>query len=227
MAEISPTGEKFVIAARVSGAAKTAFPGAPIKTGKINVVVMADSDIFDDRFWVHVQNALGKKIAAPFADNGAFVLNAVENLIGLGRSHHPAHARERASARSPSCARSRQDAQSQFQAEGEGAAAASDRDAAAPARARAGRRARSRARLGLTPRSRPRSSSFRKRPDRHPHPAARRAAQSAQGHRRAWRACSPSSTSRWCRSWSRSSRWCSSGLRRRAARAPWRCGWLR
>jgi len=85
MDQIQPTGEKFVIAARVSGEAKTAFPAtAHIKSGKINVVVMADSDIFDDRFWVRVQNVLGKKIAAPFADNGAFVMNAVENLMGSG-----------------------------------------------------------------------------------------------------------------------------------------------
>ena len=85
MAEIQPTGEKLTIAARVSGEAKTAFPAtARIKTGKINVVVMADTDIFDDRFWVQVQNVLGKKIAAPFADNGAFVVNAVENLMGSG-----------------------------------------------------------------------------------------------------------------------------------------------
>lgn len=85
MNEILPTGEKFVIAARVSGEAKTAFPAsAKIKSGKINVIVMADSDIFDDRFWVRVQNVLGKKIAAPFADNGGFVLDAVENLMGSG-----------------------------------------------------------------------------------------------------------------------------------------------
>jgi len=85
MDEIMPTGEKFTIAARVSGDAKTAFPAtAKVKSGKINVVVMADSDIFDDRFWVRVQNVLGRKIAAPFADNGAFVLNAVENLTGSG-----------------------------------------------------------------------------------------------------------------------------------------------
>jgi ABC-type uncharacterized transport system involved in gliding motility auxiliary subunit len=85
MSQVIPTGEKFVIAARVSGEAKTAFPAtASVKAGKINVVVMADSDIFDDRFWVRVQNVLGKKIAAPFADNGAFVMNAVENLMGSG-----------------------------------------------------------------------------------------------------------------------------------------------
>ncbi len=43
---------------------------------------MADSDIFDDRFWVHVDDLYGKRIAAPFADNAAFILNAVGNLTG-------------------------------------------------------------------------------------------------------------------------------------------------
>ena len=65
-------------------------PPAPLppqikeSTGPINVVIMADSDIFDDRFWVHVENLYGKRVASPFADNGAFVLNAVENLMGSG-----------------------------------------------------------------------------------------------------------------------------------------------
>ncbi len=77
MGAINPTGERFVIAARVSGPARTAFPSgppAPLTTagqpppaplppqikdsaGPINVIVMADADIFDifdDRFWVHV-----------------------------------------------------------------------------------------------------------------------------------------------------------------------------
>ncbi len=85
MGQILPTGRKYAIAARVSGEARTAFPAtAKIKSGRINVIVVADSDIFDDRFWVRVQNMLGKKIAAPFADNGGFVLNAVENLMGSG-----------------------------------------------------------------------------------------------------------------------------------------------
>jgi ABC-type uncharacterized transport system involved in gliding motility auxiliary subunit len=92
MAQIEPSGERYTIAARVSGPVKTAFPaGLPggktagqlkMSKGPINVIVMADSDIFDDKFWVHVENLYGKKLAAPFADNAAFVLNAVENLTG-------------------------------------------------------------------------------------------------------------------------------------------------
>jgi ABC-type uncharacterized transport system involved in gliding motility auxiliary subunit len=88
---ITPTGKQYVIAARISGPAKTAFPDGPpagdaqpeVKSAKdINVVVMADTDILDDRFWVRVGNLYGRQIAAPFADNGAFVENAVENLMG-------------------------------------------------------------------------------------------------------------------------------------------------
>jgi ABC-type uncharacterized transport system involved in gliding motility auxiliary subunit len=103
MAAINPTGERTTIAARLSGHAATAFPhGAPIdmtpnpagapapapfpaqvkEARAIDVVVMADSDIFDDRFWVHLDNLYGKRVAAPFADNGAFVLDAIENLTG-------------------------------------------------------------------------------------------------------------------------------------------------
>jgi len=104
MSQIRPSGEAFAIAARISGPAETAFPNGPPapmtspgqapasprspqitkSVGPINVVIMADSDIFDDRFWVRVVNLYGKRIATPFADNGAFVLNAVENLMGSG-----------------------------------------------------------------------------------------------------------------------------------------------
>ena len=43
---------------------------------------MADSDIWDDRFWVHISDQTGRPVAEPFADNGAFILNAVESLTG-------------------------------------------------------------------------------------------------------------------------------------------------
>ena len=91
VSSIVPTGKRYTIAARISGPAETAFPngapsvgGAPeIKSAKhVNIVVMADTDIFDDLFWVRVENVLGRQVAAPFADNAAFVLNAVENLMG-------------------------------------------------------------------------------------------------------------------------------------------------
>lgn len=87
---IAPSGQEYIIAARLTGPAKTAYPnGAPqgaagtqVKAGNINVIVMADTDIFDDRFWVRIENMFGKQVAAPFANNDAFVLNAIENLTG-------------------------------------------------------------------------------------------------------------------------------------------------
>ncbi|HTT83509.1 MAG TPA: Gldg family protein [Rhizomicrobium sp.] len=106
MNQVEPTGRRYTIAARISGPVKTAFPDGPptlktasdppaktaqppsrapqIKVSKepINVIIMADSDIFDDRFWVHLESLYGHRLATPFADNGAFVLNSVENLTG-------------------------------------------------------------------------------------------------------------------------------------------------
>jgi len=93
MAEIAPSGEQYIIAARLSGPAKTAFPGGPPigaagpqakEAGNIGVIVMADTDVFDDHMWVRIQDLFGKQVAAPFANNDAFVINAVENLIGSG-----------------------------------------------------------------------------------------------------------------------------------------------
>ena len=89
-----PGGKKLLLAARISGPVKTAFPnGAPEGVEKsanylkesqapINVIVVADTDMLDDKFWVNVQNFFGQRIAVPRANNGAFVANALENLSG-------------------------------------------------------------------------------------------------------------------------------------------------
>ncbi|HZQ39890.1 MAG TPA: Gldg family protein [Rhizomicrobium sp.] len=84
MEAVRPTGVRYALAARITGMAKTAFPKAPgaVQNGHVQLVIMADSDIWDDRFWVHVNDQLGRTVAEPFADNGAFILNAVENLTG-------------------------------------------------------------------------------------------------------------------------------------------------
>ena len=51
-------------------------------TDKLNVIVVADTDILTDRLWVQVQNFFGQTIASPWAINGDFVLNSVDNLLG-------------------------------------------------------------------------------------------------------------------------------------------------
>jgi len=84
MEAVRPTGVRYALAARITGVAKSAFPKGPgaVRNGHVQLVIVADSDLWDDRFWVHVNNQLGRSVATPFADNGAFILNAVENLTG-------------------------------------------------------------------------------------------------------------------------------------------------
>jgi ABC-type uncharacterized transport system involved in gliding motility auxiliary subunit len=48
----------------------------------INIVVVADTDMLDDRFWMQSQDFFGQRVAIPTANNGDFVANAVEVLAG-------------------------------------------------------------------------------------------------------------------------------------------------
>jgi len=85
-----PTGEKYIIAARITGPADSAFPdgieGVETEVVKhsdeINVIVVADTDMLSDRLWVQVQNFFGQRLASPFADNSDFVINTLDNLSG-------------------------------------------------------------------------------------------------------------------------------------------------
>jgi len=86
--------EKLTLAARITGKFKTAFPnGAPegakpqgevLKESKEdgNIIVFADADMLEDRFWVNVQNFFGQRVAIPRANNGVLVINALDNLGG-------------------------------------------------------------------------------------------------------------------------------------------------
>ena len=123
--DFAPTGEEYVIAARLSGHFPSAFPEGPPETSDAgdeaeedqdapaeaaspeenedgdgasggetapahiaeateaaNVIVVADVDLLSDRMWVQVQNFFGQQIANAFADNGTFVINALESLSG-------------------------------------------------------------------------------------------------------------------------------------------------
>jgi gliding motility-associatede transport system auxiliary component len=70
-------------AAKPDGQESSAAP-AQIKSAAqpINVIVVADTDILDDRFWVQVQDFFGQRVAIPSAGNGDFVTNAVDVLSG-------------------------------------------------------------------------------------------------------------------------------------------------
>jgi len=99
LAGFKPEGGPRVIAARVHGVLKSAFTGPPPEpAGKTrpadfpaykaqtdqpaNMVVVADSDILADRFWVRIADFFGQQTATPFSDNGPFVANLVGTLAG-------------------------------------------------------------------------------------------------------------------------------------------------
>jgi ABC-type uncharacterized transport system involved in gliding motility auxiliary subunit len=99
LANFKPDGVKRVIAARVRGVLKSAFTGPPDlpkgttrpanfpaykaqTDGPANMVVVADSDILTDRFWVNSQDFFGQQDATPFSDNGPFVANLIGTLSG-------------------------------------------------------------------------------------------------------------------------------------------------
>jgi len=88
-----------VIAARITGDVETAFPdGPPLddqekrgpgnpdhlakSKGPINLIVVADTDILADRFWVRMQRFLDMQVPNPFANNADFLINAIDNLGG-------------------------------------------------------------------------------------------------------------------------------------------------
>ncbi len=89
LAELEPTGARYVLAARISGPASTAFaegiegrePGLQ-SAENINVIVVADTDMLSDRMWVQVQDFFGQRLPQPWADNGSFTINALDNLSG-------------------------------------------------------------------------------------------------------------------------------------------------
>lgn len=112
LATYRPGGQVLTLAARLTGNVKTAFPdGPPVEkketekpgaaskdaptkqppapaswlkesTKPINVIVVADADLLNDRFWVTTQDFMGQQVATPSAGNGDFVMNALDNLAG-------------------------------------------------------------------------------------------------------------------------------------------------
>jgi ABC-type uncharacterized transport system involved in gliding motility auxiliary subunit len=113
-----PDGERFTLAARVSGKPKSAFSAKPelatppaeqpaLATATkhlteaqtaVNIVLIADTDFLQDRFWVQVQDFQGQRVAIPDAANGSLLSNAVDNLSG---SNDLISVRSRASASRP------------------------------------------------------------------------------------------------------------------------------
>jgi len=100
LANFDPTGDVYTMAARVTGTLHSAFPDGPpvdkdsqqpvappdqqLKTSSkpANIVVVADTDMLYDRFWVQISGFYGKPIAKPISNNADLLVNAVEQLGG-------------------------------------------------------------------------------------------------------------------------------------------------
>lgn len=118
LSQYKPGPDRYTIAGLLTGQVKTAFPdgrpplpedveadpNASFETvraesdGPIEVIVVADTDLLTDRFWVQFANIGGRRVAVPGAGNGAFVANAFDALTGssallelrgLGSSYRP------------------------------------------------------------------------------------------------------------------------------------------
>ena len=84
-------GKELVMAARVSGPLKSAFGDAApagVETGTAHLkesaqpaqlIVIADTDLLDDRNWLSM---MGRQVAVPVADNANLVANALDYLVG-------------------------------------------------------------------------------------------------------------------------------------------------
>ena len=86
--DFKATGLVYPVAVRITGSATSQYPvtvdgdDSVLNTGHLNVIVVADTDILTDRLWVQLQDFFGQRIVSPWANNGDFVTNAVDNLTG-------------------------------------------------------------------------------------------------------------------------------------------------
>jgi ABC-type uncharacterized transport system involved in gliding motility auxiliary subunit len=83
--------EKKVVAARFFGSIPSAFSELPEtadaeahieNTDDAQIMIVADTDMLTDNFWVQKANFFGQTILQPFANNGDFLINSVDNFSG-------------------------------------------------------------------------------------------------------------------------------------------------
>lgn len=102
LAAFKPGTEQYVIAGMLRGEVPSAFPdGRPAleegvepdpeatfdtvlarSNGPVEILLVSDTDLLDDRFWVQVREFYGRPVSVPTAGNGAFVVNAADALTG-------------------------------------------------------------------------------------------------------------------------------------------------
>ncbi len=86
--DFKATGQFYPVAVRITGSASSQYTlplggeSSVPSPNNLNVIVVADTDILSDRLWVQLQDFFGQRIVTPWANNGDFVTNAVDNLTG-------------------------------------------------------------------------------------------------------------------------------------------------
>jgi ABC-type uncharacterized transport system involved in gliding motility auxiliary subunit len=86
-----PTGQRYVLAARLTGMLPSAYPDGPpdgvaalpaVAPKPGIAIVVADTDLLSDMLWVRTQTMLGERFTEAWANNADFVLNALDQLTG-------------------------------------------------------------------------------------------------------------------------------------------------
>ncbi|RMF42312.1 MAG: ABC transporter, partial [Deltaproteobacteria bacterium] len=105
LSNFRPAGKRFTLSARITGTIESAFADGPPKDAKeqdgkdnagsgqkpahktesdrpVNIILVADSDLLQDKFWVQSTNFFGRTLALPTAANADLAANALESLGG-------------------------------------------------------------------------------------------------------------------------------------------------
>lgn len=89
MDSFKPTGKKQTLAVKITGRAGSAYPEFSNLKGYIpysqedsTLILVADTDILRNGLWVNKQQLENKVMYVPIADNGTFVMNALDYLAG-------------------------------------------------------------------------------------------------------------------------------------------------
>ncbi len=78
-----PKAKPPAVAAKAKPKKLVSPTGKPhVKSGKVNIIAIADTDMLHDQFWVVAREFLGQRVMIPSAHNASFVLNALDNLSG-------------------------------------------------------------------------------------------------------------------------------------------------
>ncbi|HET7562938.1 MAG TPA: Gldg family protein [Rhodanobacteraceae bacterium] len=80
-----PDGQHYAMAVRLQGKLPSAFPAdAPAKppAHPAQVILVGDTDLLANRMWVQSSPSLGQTLMSPFASNGDFFVNAIDDLAG-------------------------------------------------------------------------------------------------------------------------------------------------